>query len=72
MTTRALRKLPHGTKVTWVRDGDESSTGYVVTAHRAKHPDEDVYVQWPDGQRTYACDDWAVRHVSRNLALEMA
>ena len=65
MTTLRLRKLPHGTKVQWHRPDDPSSDaeGYVCCEHRKAHPSEDVYIQWEDGQRTYAFDDWALEHV---------
>lgn len=60
MTTKELRKLKHGTKVLWKPD---TTLGYVVTNHRQKHPNEDVYIQWEDSQRTIASDDAALEYV---------
>ena len=59
MKAATLRKMPAGARVTWNFDGQGASgSGCVV-----KNPDEDVYVQWDDGQRTDAFDSDAVKHI---------
>jgi hypothetical protein len=62
MTISQLKKLPHGTRVTWDSSGD---TGYVVDLRKSKPNAEPplLYIQWNDGQRTDGRDDLALVHV---------
>ncbi len=61
MTVSQLKKLPHGTKVTW----GMKDRGYVVNLTKSKPNAEPplVYVQWDDNQRTDGRDASALMHV---------
>lgn len=65
MTTKQLKKLPHGTKVLW-RRGDELCNGYVVDLRKSRPSAEPplVYIQWEDMQRTDAGDESALQYVA--------
>ena len=66
MTISQLKKLPHGTKVTWDSSPANSTEGYVVDLRKSKPMAEPplLYIQWDDGQRTDWRDDWALVHVT--------
>ena len=63
MKQDVLRKMAHGSHVAWVWGGKQLMSGRVVSDHCVRHPNEDVYVQWDDGQRTDAFDNDAVKHI---------
>jgi len=67
MTIEQLKKLPHGTKVSWDSSPANQDEGYVVDL-RTSRPNAEpplLYIQWDDGQRTDGSDKWALVHVVR-------
>lgn len=66
MTISQLKKLAHGTKVTWDSSPACNDEGYVVDLRKSRPKAEPplLYIQWADGQRTDGSDDWSLVHVT--------
>ena len=56
MTEKQAKKLEHGTKMAWSRDG-EFDIGTLI------HDPKESFIKWSDGQKTYLYDDLAMKHV---------
>lgn len=58
MTTKeAVRTLKSGTRVCWRENGEIDPEDCGVANQ------EKGRIEWPDGQITLFCDDWAMAHV---------
>jgi hypothetical protein len=57
ITEKQAARLPHGTKLVWMRGAEELDNGLLI------HDITNSFIDWSDGQRTYTYNDAAMKYV---------